>query len=195
MKPITFYVCDHCRVTFRLAEKCAEHEVACAKRPDAPKAEPKPHHGHRWMPALYVTYFGMLTKVANAHGYALAVHGTVDRDLDVVAIPWVETPSSHDDLLVALDETIGYEFTNEPYSSKAEKPGGRMAYTLPLGSGGYLDISITPFVGQDVNLKNRYIEQSVKILRLLHEEGVNVPAGTMELCDSMMVMLSTKEQN
>ena len=41
---------------------------------------------------LYVVCFPALAEVARAHGYALMVHGTVARDLDLVACPWTESP-------------------------------------------------------------------------------------------------------
>lgn len=106
-------------------------------------AENSPHHGHKWMPVLYATYFGLLQEIANRHGYALAVHGSFTRDMDLIAVPWIESPSTHEAMLQEMCEMIGYEKIREtPYSSKEEKPHGRTAYTLPTGAGGYVDISI-----------------------------------------------------
>lgn len=40
---------------------------------------------------LYLEYLiGPLRDIAREHGYALSVHGSVARDIDIVAIPWVE---------------------------------------------------------------------------------------------------------
>lgn len=100
---------------------------------------------YKWMPVMYVTYFPTLQSIANEHGYALAVHGSVTRDFDLVAVPWVEKPKSHRELLSAIQQYIGRINSNGlPYDSITEKPHGRVAYTIGTGQGGYLDISIMP---------------------------------------------------
>ena len=106
-------------------------------------AENSPHHGHKWMPVIYASYYGILKDIAHKHGYALAVHGSFTRDMDLIAVPWIDSPSSHEELLSEMFDAIGYDRHWEtPYSSKALKPHGRIAYTLPTGAGGYVDISI-----------------------------------------------------
>jgi hypothetical protein len=112
-----------------------------------PKEEKKVHHGHKWMPIMYVTYFGMLKEIAEQHGYCLSVHGSVNRDFDIICVPWVDTPFSHNQLLQAFSECVGISRSNGlPYDSMVEKPHGRISYTLNVGSGGYLDISIMPVI-------------------------------------------------
>lgn len=104
----------------------------------------KPHHGNKWMPALYACYFGILKEIAEAHGYALAVHGSFSRDMDLIAVPWIDNPKPQLDMLKAFCKAIGVERTSElPYDSIEEKPHGRTSYTISTGGGGYVDISIT----------------------------------------------------
>ena len=64
--------------------------------------------------------------VARAHGYALAVHGSQVRDLDLVAVPWVEGCSDPDALVDAIEERCGVVATQR----RAEKPHGRLGYVL-----------------------------------------------------------------
>jgi len=40
--------------------------------------------------AFYAVVYPTLRDVAKLHGYALAIHGTMTRDFDLVAIPWTE---------------------------------------------------------------------------------------------------------
>lgn len=76
------------------------------------------------------------------HGYALAIHGTVDRDLDLVAIPWVDDEVSSPKALVdAFCGTLEGTCT-----SFVGKPHGRVAYTIETGGGGYIDLSIMPVI-------------------------------------------------
>jgi len=51
--------------------------------------KPPPSYSPVYAAALYPE----LAAVFRAHGYALAVHGSLQRDFDLVAIPWVEAPS------------------------------------------------------------------------------------------------------
>lgn len=57
-------------------------------------------------------------------GYALAVHGTRARDLDLIAVPWAPDADSAGRLLSRL---VDAEFI---HSTPEKKPHGRVAYTL-----------------------------------------------------------------
>lgn len=107
-------------------------------------AKKDPHHGNKWMPCMYVTYYGMLKDIAMKHGYALAVHGTVTRDFDLIAVPWIERPKPVISMLKEFADVIGYCYKKEPYSLKSKKNHGRMSYTFLTGSGGYIDLSVMP---------------------------------------------------
>lgn len=75
----------------------------------------------------------------------MALHGTMNRDLDLVAIPWTENPSTHEKLITKLREATGYYKVGEhPWDTKECKPHGRIAYTVQTGGGGYLNLSIMP---------------------------------------------------
>ena len=108
-------------------------------------AQDSPDHGNKWMPVLYATYYGILKEIAKNHGYALAVHGSFVKDMDLIAVPWVDFPSAHETMLQEMYEMIGYDRGKNalPYTSKENKPHGRTSYTIPTGAGGYVDISIT----------------------------------------------------
>jgi hypothetical protein len=106
---------------------------------------PKPHHGHKWMPVMYAHYYGILKEVAESHGYALALHGSFSRDMDLIAVPWIETPKPAIDMLIAFRKQIGiHRFDGKAYDSFTDKPHGRTAYTIETGGGGYIDISVLP---------------------------------------------------
>lgn len=90
-------------------------------------------------------------------GYNLLVHGSMCRDLDLVAIPWTDDPRSHLELLTAFCVCLGVTpgIKNEDYLH-SKLPGGRYSYVINLNRCGkynghvdqqiYLDISITPLV-------------------------------------------------
>jgi hypothetical protein len=95
----------------------------------------------------YAMMFVKLERVAWRHGYALALHGTMARDLDIVAIPWTEDASDPDKLIAAIKRFI-VDKANVKLKGKevpTQKPHGRQAYAIPIGyEGHYLDLSIMP---------------------------------------------------
>jgi len=107
--------------------------------------------------AAYCAIYPMLLQIAKDHGYALCVHGSMHRDFDLVAIPWIEEASDPSDLIKAIKERIAGVFHHEdfdhlqPDGKPTSKPHGRVAYTLHLTNrgmyGGFLDISVMPKIG------------------------------------------------
>lgn len=107
--------------------------------------------------AAYVALYPMLLQIAKDHGYALTVHGSLHRDFDLVAIPWIEEASDPYDLITAIKNATATVFTHEdfdhiePERNVTQKPHGRLAYSLHVTNsgmyGGYLDISVMPKAG------------------------------------------------
>jgi hypothetical protein len=111
-----------------------------------------------------------LRERARALGYNLLVHGSLARDIDLVAVPWIEGASSLDELVVAFAQVVrelndsliyGYDAdgneTDDPARwRRTAKPHGRVAVSIHVGGvaspdimareGTYLDLSILPLV-------------------------------------------------
>jgi len=79
---------------------------------------------------------------AREMGYAVAVHGSLARDVDLIAVPWVEDAAPADRLVDALMETIGRcDFTNDAQSEA--KPHGRLGWSFWMHEySTYVDLSI-----------------------------------------------------
>lgn len=88
-----------------------------------------------------------LQGTARRSGYALAVHGSQARDLDLIAVPWTERAEDPEMLVRRLGETCaehtgwGHRGAREGWT---EKPHGRLACTIIASSEVHLDISIMP---------------------------------------------------
>lgn len=103
-------------------------------------------------PQLYAVFFHEMRVVAREHGYNLCVHGSLARDFDLVAIPWVDEPSSEIDLVKALDKILtGSCLDSREAYGFSVLGGGRSAYVINLNRAGrkndpqwYVDLSITP---------------------------------------------------
>lgn len=104
----------------------------------------------------YVALYPMMVQIARDYGYALAVHGSLHRDFDLVAIPWIEEAADPLTLFKALrqvtTEPAGGDSEEDdkhwPNGAVTEKPHGRRAYTLHFtnmgGFGAYIDLSVMP---------------------------------------------------
>jgi len=108
--------------------------------------KPKPLNG-----PMYAVIYPFMAARAHECGYALALHGTLGRDLDLVAIPWTNEATSPEDLVARiLDVMEGSAFTMERADGhaedKSEKPHGRRCFVLHLKSwtGAYVDLSVMP---------------------------------------------------
>lgn len=101
---------------------------------------------------FYQAYIPRLRDAARAHGYALAEHGSMTRDYDLVAVPWMPDASDADTLIEALRASID-GFKQETPDGEAlwvEKPHGRKGYMLYPREDDtglrYFDVSVMPRV-------------------------------------------------
>lgn len=88
-----------------------------------------------------------LAELFRSHGYALAVHGSVGTDFDLIAVPWVDEAGDPTDIIAAC--LAKFAFDKIPDQTKATpKPHSRCAYKLHMSFGDCsLDISFTPRTG------------------------------------------------
>lgn len=91
---------------------------------------------------VYCALYPELAKVAREHGYALAIHGSLVRDFDLIAVPWVECPAEPEALVGAFTSRFALHRMDK---APMAKPHGRVAYTISVGFGECaIDLSFTP---------------------------------------------------
>lgn len=73
-------------------------------------------------------------------GYAIAVHGSLQRDIDLVAVPWTQDATTADALEAVREVNGGVAVPDDATA----KPHGRLAWRIFLGGGPYIDLSVTP---------------------------------------------------
>jgi hypothetical protein len=95
-------------------------------------------------PDFYLGLLPRIVETARLHGYAIGVHGSLNRDLDVIAVAWVGGASDPAELAAAIANTLPGVFTqhgaNEGVPEK--KPHGRLAWAIQVGQGRYVDLSV-----------------------------------------------------
>jgi len=98
----------------------------------------------------YVALFPMLAEVAQANGYALCVHGSVGRDFDLVAAPWTDEAVDSETLFLAIAKQCQVSTGKiiDPVltgvTESVDKPHGRRAWSILLGFGAVIDLSVMP---------------------------------------------------
>lgn len=116
-------------------------------------------------PAFYATLLPLLAEVAREHGYSIAVHGSMLRDFDLVAVPWACEAQPAEMLAEAIRDAMGgFWKSNDRNGSRVQKPHGRRCWSIHLaGSGCYVDLSVMPRAGEieaHINqLVDRWAEQ------------------------------------
>lgn len=110
---------------------------------------------------VYATILPGLQEIARAHGYALAVHGSMATDLDLIACPWTDEATDAETMIEAIRERVvaffpvGYQLSGEMVPNPQPKPHGRLSwafhfdFTHPMHTSTgvyapYLDISVMP---------------------------------------------------
>lgn len=114
-------------------------------------------------PAMYALFYETLKEIAQKLGYNLLIHGSMNRDLDLVAVPWIDNPRPELELLQAFELYLKgiktYLSNGKPYDyCYSVLPGGRHSYIIEFNRGNregewgeydseyYIDISITPLL-------------------------------------------------
>jgi len=112
-------------------------------------------------PGLYCLFYEHLKLIAKEYGYNLLVNGSMNRDLDLVAVPWIDKPRPEQEMIRDF-----YEYLTGMVSERPDKsipftilPGNRHGYVIDLNRGDkrgewvrfadeeyYLDISVIQII-------------------------------------------------
>lgn len=129
----------------------------------------KPIHAK---PSLYAFYFDVVKEIGLQYGYNIVLHGSMNRDLDLIAIPWQEQIGDKMEMLNRIAEAIGGHIlfeTEEDRKRFREKFHGRQCYVINVNRTikakvqgmitefeeyadpqYYIDISVLPVGGQKI---------------------------------------------
>lgn len=93
-------------------------------------------------PAFYASMYEDIREVAMSLGWAVALHGSLKSDMDIMAMPWNESAAKFETLISAIsglfeDNELAGQYSVD-YKSKQH---GRVVATIPIWGDFYLDIS------------------------------------------------------
>lgn len=96
----------------------------------------KPIHAK---PSLYAFYFDYIKEIGLKYGYNIVLHGSINRDLDLIAIPWVENIGNRELMIDEIAELIGGNVMMQDRSVNdeigvrfSEMPHGRVIYIINI---------------------------------------------------------------
>jgi|SRR6185312_8922831 len=99
-------------------------------------------------PMVFAGFLPLLKEVARRHGYALAVHGSMARDLDLIACPWTAEATDAPTLVEALRVAFNGFIRDERHAdhNPCWKEHGRLAWSIYFREEGgpYIDLSVMP---------------------------------------------------
>jgi len=93
--------------------------------------------------AFYACIFGDLIEAAASCGWALGLHGSLQSDMDIMAMPWTEDAKPVDETIRALSDCFTESSFKEHHTiPHYDKPNGRVVYTMSIWTDFYLDINV-----------------------------------------------------
>lgn len=94
------------------------------------------------MPALYSHRLAEIQSIARGSGYAIAVHGSMQRDLDLIAVPWVDWAVSPKMLVARMCSLLN--LSCDQLTNPEKRCHGRLVWTLMMGGTCFMDLSVMP---------------------------------------------------
>lgn len=93
----------------------------------------------------YARVYTIIRNLAWQEGYAIGLHGSFTRDLDLIAVPWTDTACEAEHLVARILDATDLK---SQHSNPGIKPHGRRVWTLlfpGFSDPRWVDLSIVPF--------------------------------------------------
>ena len=93
--------------------------------------------------AFYAAIWEDLRNAALDKGWALALHGSLSSDMDIMGMPWTENASTVEEMVQSLSNCFTGSIWKEGHANPFyDKPFGRVVYTLTIWADFYVDLSV-----------------------------------------------------
>jgi hypothetical protein len=111
---------------------------------------------------FYTVLYKSFREAALECGYALAVHGSMISDMDLIAVPWVNDAKTPDELAKAISDCIDATVWKDHHlMDRHEKPHGRVTYTISIYSDWHIDLSVIP-LGKPSGFQMRIVDETAQ---------------------------------
>ena len=107
--------------------------------------DPRPSEEHMRQTRAYCdALLPVLRIVAESCGYAIAVHGSLERDIDLLAAPWRDMEMKAEYFVEQIVKVVDSVCTVEKVNGPELKPHGRKAWSIHFCGEHYIDLSVMP---------------------------------------------------
>ncbi len=96
--------------------------------------------------AFYAAMWDDIRKYAMDCGWAVALHGSLNSDMDIMAMPWVKDAVPFCELVDGISNLFTDNDLTKWRIDYISKPNNRIVATIPIWADFYLDISA---IGED----------------------------------------------
>ena len=110
-------------------------------------------HDFGSLACIYAQILPRIRLAAKDLGYAVAIHGTMTRDLDLLAVPWVKEAVEPIALVKAVADAVGGYIIGDRTDERGyisehptEQPHGRKSWNICWGGKVFIDLSVMPLV-------------------------------------------------
>ena len=94
-------------------------------------------------PMFYATILESLRKTCLDYGYALAVHGSCSRDMDLIAVAWTDSAIKPDLLIDEIQKCLFATIYNKDINKDGLlRSHGRVTYTIAIQDDWFIDFTV-----------------------------------------------------
>lgn len=96
---------------------------------------------------IYAQLLPRIRERGKVLGYAIAIHGTMTRDLDLLAVPWVDDAADAKQLVEAIAEEVGGFVIGDArggIDEPTQQAHGRLSWNICWGGRPFIDLSVMP---------------------------------------------------
>ncbi len=102
---------------------------------------------------IYAQILPRIRAAGKTLGYAIAIHGSMARDLDLLAAPWIADAAGAEELVAAVAEAVhGFVIGDVTARGTVEtptlQPHGRRSWNICWGGKPMIDLSVMPREGE-----------------------------------------------
>lgn len=111
------------------------------------------NHDFGSLVCIYAQLLPRIREAAKSLGYAIAIHGSMQRDFDLLAVPWVENARPAEELVEAIAKDVDGFVIGQDKTGSWERgevrpgtpqPHGRKSWNICWGGRPFIDLSVMP---------------------------------------------------
>lgn len=108
------------------------------------------NHDFGSLVCIYAQLLPRIREAAKGLGYAIAIHGSMKRDLDLVAVPWTMHCGEPEELVEAVRKAVGgyvlgdVDKKGTVTGKPTKQPHGRLSWNICWGGKPFIDLSVMP---------------------------------------------------